>query len=644
MGVVGDKAKEMAKKEIKKRAVKILIGAVGSAGPILLILFIVILVFGGIAAAFSMKDNVEQISIHDVDDIYELREALKDKRIKDEDLDDMMIDRRGLLRILDCVIEWNEGKWLTSDRLKITLKETTDDYYVTTGIVSKDFHYSERVDGYEHGGTNSGTGYTDEYIIHWIPISDYVLLDDGSSDTNGIDRIDYNYRPGNNKKQKMIKEVTVRKIPVLVSDFMYLYSQVVKADGSISYKKDRNGTYVRYDAPGGYIPIRLDSISHIHEWTETKYESYTTQHYTTFGTVKKDEISRTPVLDVAYVSKTWESAAKEGPDWDIVIATEDLYRDYPVDWQSIYLFAVYKYIDDHDLEEVESDYDEDEGLKTVKIKKSEVEELIERCMPQFKYKSSIFNALLYNAMAFRFDQSVMKSLTMMFNVWYQKNISLFNSLNKSGLKIKLTAPQVQSLFTGENDYGTKLLYGGSPITVNVFWTKDEENVRLVNGKPRSVIEPVVHKSTILVPYSTLESVSTLTAVYNYGPVDITKKYTFDVTDEHNQDGEDLSGVEELEYLLSDMATQRTSEVVSNRYDLTGLRALLNNEEDRDIDMFVTAVQELPGGEDIAAAINCAVQYENSGLSIEEAIKKYNEVNETKAVEGIGGTKTDRGRF
>ncbi len=159
-----------------------------------------------------------------------------------------------------------------------------------------------------------------------------------------------------------------------------------------------------------------------------------------------------------------------------------------------------------------------------------------------------------------------------------------------------------------------------------------------------MIEPVVHKSTILVPYSTLESVSTLTAVYNYGPVDITKKYTFDVTDKHDQDGENLSGVEELEHLLSDMATQRTSEVVSNRYDLTGLRALLNNEEDRDIDMFVTAVQELPGGEDIAAAINCAVQYENSGLSIEEAMKKYNEVNETKAVEGIGGTKTDRKRF
>ncbi len=73
MGVVGDKAKEMAKKEIKKRAVKILIGAIGSAGPILLILLIVILVFGGIAAAFSMKDNVEQISIYYVEDIYELR-------------------------------------------------------------------------------------------------------------------------------------------------------------------------------------------------------------------------------------------------------------------------------------------------------------------------------------------------------------------------------------------------------------------------------------------------------------------------------------------------------------------------------------------------------------------------------------------
>ncbi len=610
------------KKQILKR---ILMVAAPSMGILLPVIIGAVIVFVGIAAVVSTRDTVEKLHISELDTAEELRTALKKRRVSDEDLDDMMIDRKGLIKILDETIKWNNGEWQTSDRLKISLSEKTDDHYYKTNVVSKDI--SEYVRGYAPSEFNYGV-VTYEKVVDDTSKPPQVVLAPNAKGVLQPVKITF-------EKKTITRRDTV--------GFWHRYSKKITSNGEEKYVLDTYGDYIKLSE--GYGLLDTSTIYHYTDFTH--YETYTTEYSVTFSAPRNKRITqKTEVLGQSYTAFQWLDALTNGPTWKVVVGTEDLYKDYPVDWQLIYLLSVYKYIDEHDMEDVPSDYEEDGATETVKIKKKEVEELIEACMPKFEYASvsggmsSVFDALYRNSTQLGLT-SFVSALSNMRNAWLQKNIAIYNKLDKSGIDIMLTSEQVKNLYSSANATNNVLLRGGEPIEVTVFWTKENEYNIVADGSygyRTDYSTPIIHTSTIYVPYSSISSVSTIVADYFYDSAQITKHYAFDISKSQNQAGTQLGAGDwqELEEKLSDLATQRTAVPVDSRFNLTRLRDLLG--EDRDADGLLSALEEVPGGEKLVQALKCAIEYEGTDKTVDEAVYEYNRNNSDGVVPGTLGIK------
>jgi hypothetical protein len=597
--VLGSSVNDAAKKKIKK---KILISIIGAIGPVLPILLVVIIVFTGISAAVSTK---ETIPISEIGSVEELRVALKKRQISKEELDDMMIDRRGLLKIVDAVCDWNSGKWHTDDRLTVKLNERTDDHYKQLSVVEGTV--TSYADGFDEGGDNYGEG---------VLVSKRTI-------------------PRWDKKKKEWSYTDTYVVDEVFLSFSYRYSKELIGD-DYEYVEDPSGIYV-YDY-GDYVICKPETI--YHTYTEDVKETVTTHYDYTFDVSKTEKDYSKTSFGKEYVSSLREPAAKYGPDWEVKISTESLYIDYPVDWQTVYMLCVYHYIDKNDMEDVESDYEDGENEK-IKIKKKDVEQIISDCMPKFGYakvpdgESSIFSALSRRAKSLG-DGDLFRAFNSAREIWCQKHISWWDSFS-GGLKVSLSSQEVSGLYSSNNPVGSKLLLGGEPVAVTVYWTDSDIYDEYVSyGRiVRDKNNPVVHKSTIMVPYSTIEYVSTITGMYKYDPKDIKKFYTYDITKYQNAAGIDLgsNNYEGLKKELSDIASQRTAKPSGSYFELSRLRAMLG--ENRDIDLFATAIAELPNGETISSVLQCAEENEYKDV---ETSKRNFRGGELENVSGIMGLK------
>ncbi len=580
-------------KKVKKKIILWLLGAGGAFLPVILV---VILVFAGITAAVS---SYETLSLKDIKTAEELQKALRwPSKISKDELDDMMIDRKGLKRIVDEVIKWNSGKWQTDDRMTVKLTERTEDYYTTTDVVSS--YVTVTVYGYDHGGDNST----------WVSVRVPTTVLDTKTGK---------------------KSIQYKTKQVWVSSFRYLYEEKVDKQGNVFYVKSRNGSYVPYN--GGYAPV----CSYIyHEEEEIRYETVTTKHEVTFDvSSEKKTTAYSSEYGKKYTSLIRTPASTKGPTWNIKVRTESLYKDYPIDWQIIYMFCVYNYIDENEMEDaVDTDYDTDEDGNKVKIRKKDVERIIGECMPHFEYTStlggdsSIFSALeqLSTHLGWGNLKNAFKAVR---EVWLQKLITRWENLS-GGLKVDLTAKQVEGLYNTSNITERRLLMGNTPIAVTVYWTDEKTYNTYATDYGTDKVksdQPVIHTSTIYVPYSTIESVSTLTTRYTYDPTSVEKIYTYDITKYQNAGGGIRIGAadkdnqsDELESILSDLAMQRTALPDNSVFDLTRLRELLGDE--RDIETLASAIAEIPGSGDLANLILCALEYE--GVDVQTALSLYAE--------------------
>ncbi len=646
-------------KLVKKKIIAIVAGAAGALAPIFIVILVVILIFSGVAAAFSTR---ETMSMKKCANVKELKDLLDNKidgyKVDPDELEEMMISKTGLKRIVNAVIDWNDGEWSKNDdRLKATISEKTNDYYITNCVVEKERKYEVEVKGYDHGGDNSATCTYPVTVNDYIPVT--LLPKLSKKGVYFLPATDIDYSGDEYLTQNGI---VYRKVPrtgieeVKVESFKYRYDLRYNEKGEDDYRVSKTGQYVFCPEKNMYVTVKESTIKHIEERTETLYEECQTEHVVDFKTDKK-KVTRieSPALNMKYDRKIQDSAAKNGPTWNMTVSTDDLYKDYPVDWQTIYLFAVYSLIDEREDEteygkDIDSDYDQDDGNPPIlKVKKKHIDELISAIMPKFTYETDVFTALSEFA---KNDSNLFRRLKNIAAFWAQKNIDLFYDLDKTGVNVNMTAPEVIDLFL--NGY----LSGGSPIEVEVYWESKKYNEYLdENGKPVKVEDYVVHRSVVYVPYSTIKSVDGLIATYKYDPNAITKNYSFDIVKEFEnnervlgnsfgimrEDAIKLDDKDMLEGILADLATQRICEPVESRFNLDKLRKMLSVGE-RDIDMFATAINELPGGAPLAEMLQCAEEYEGTNYSVEEAIILYNNSKKEKGTEdvlaGLLGTKKD----
>lgn len=341
---------------------------------------------------------------------------------------------------------------------------------------------------------------------------------------------------------------------------------------------------------------------------------------------------------------------------DFDISNKWMYIEFPMDWEYVYLFAVYHFIDKNNMTylTLEDSY-EGETIVT-SIDYDELFKLIQAFIPKFTFATlpSAKNPLEGN------QSNVFEALIKYNGKW--KDFQKWRDTWKEGKKFKYngqdyyTNEEIKSLYKNTNPYGEQLM-AGKPQKVIWYWTDYKIRQYDENGEP--VKDPVIHRTTLFYPISILEEVKTVIARYDYSgsyehidmyedatEIDV-KKYPITWAGissdaDFSTPKTEKTTTAALKEKLANMITGRDIVPSSSVFDTERMdQNIFDYGDERDWEMISWALSEMPQGKDIGAAVEAAYLW--PGEDIETVRSKYNsshgEPKEGNIEYGVGGLRT-----
>lgn len=349
---------------------------------------------------------------------------------------------------------------------------------------------------------------------------------------------------------------------------------------------------------------------------------------------------------------------------DFSINNKWMYQEFPMDWEPVYMFAVYRFLDEHDGIYIMSGNDTSANAVARTLTDEEAYELVEAFRPWFNFatlpsakdpdgnRSNVFEALIkYNG---AWNEYLSWKAT-----WKKGNVFRYSASHY------YTNSDIKSMYGNNNPWGERLL-AGEPQKVVWYWTDWATQQYDDNGQ--KVKDPVVHKTILYVPVSVLESVQTVVARYSYtdgagaAPLDegslnesaiwadateidlrkysITWAAVSSDSDLQNKTTKTSSGA--LSSRLTNQITGRDVIPYESVFDSSRFKENLRTfAGDRDWRAVVEVIRLLPQGKNVASVLEAACQYD--GLDIETSKQSYNNGRNTSFAGGVeygeGGLRT-----
>jgi hypothetical protein len=266
----------------------------------------------------------------------------------------------------------------------------------------------------------------------------------------------------------------------------------------------------------------------------------------------------------------------------------------------------------------------------------ELYKLIEAFRPEFKFATlpSAKNPEEGN------QSNVFEALIKYNGKW--KDFQKWRDTWKEGKKFKYkgkdyyTNEEIKSMYKNTNPYG-EVLMDGEPQKVIWYWS--DYKIRQYDENGEKVKDPVIHRTELYFPISILEEVKTVVARYDYSgsythevmyedatEIDINKyriSWAGISGDDHFFDPKtEKTTTSALKNKLANMITGRDIVPSSSVFDHERMdKNIFEYADERNWELISMALNEMPQGKDIGAAVEAA--YLCEGIDIETARQNYN---------------------
>lgn len=333
---------------------------------------------------------------------------------------------------------------------------------------------------------------------------------------------------------------------------------------------------------------------------------------------------------------------------DFEISNKWMYQQYPMDWEYVYQFCVYRFLDEHggsyirsDVDDIDSYYDSKDDYAVATVTEKEAYELIEAFMPEFNFTKLPSTKNSEGNSANIFEALIKYSGKWGSYLSWKSNFKKGHKYSYNG-KTSFTNSEIKSLYNTSNPYGEQLL-SGEPQKVVWYWS--EIGIQYDSNGNR-VDEPIIHKTVLYYPASSLSYVQTITGKYSYGaaqessssytngyiePIKIdTTNVDFNrykiswagISDDSDYPNAQKMSLSSFVSSVSNIITGKDQEPVSSVFDVSRMdENIYNYGGGRDIEEILIVIEEMPRGKCLASSLEAAYLYD--GEDIESSVQRYN---------------------